>query len=264
MKQNFKLLSLVLAFLLLLATPVSASQGWEPGIYVNDQAGLLTSDECSALNSYAQALSEQYDCGIYIMTVWDFTTFGYGSDVFEATWKLYHSNLLGYGSGNDGLILLLSMAERDYALFVYGQAEYAFDSYGQILLEDAFLDNFRNNDWYGGFSDYLSTGESMLSMADRGEPVRKDTGPQTGVFILIAVLLSALITGIFWAQMRNVRRKSGARAYVTGGGLNLTHRTDLFLRKTRTVRHIPKSSSSGSGGGGGRSGGGGSGRSGKF
>ena len=71
------------------------------------------------------------------------------------------------GSGRDGIIVLLSMAERDYAMFVYGEyAEYAFDEYGQEKLEEQFLGDFGENDWYGGISNYLDACEEYLTKAD--------------------------------------------------------------------------------------------------
>ena len=66
----------------------------------------------------------------------DYTDYGDGS-VYETTYQLYHNSGLGYGLGRDGIIVLLSMEERDYAMFVYGEyAEYAFNEYGREMLEE--------------------------------------------------------------------------------------------------------------------------------
>ena len=263
MKRYIKLISLLLILTALLATGVSALH-WQDGTYVNDQAGLLTQTERNGIESYASRISEKFGCDIYIMTVWDYTDLGYGYDVFDTAWQIYHSSLLGYGSDNSGVLLLLSMEQRDYALFVNGYAEFAFNSHGQTMLEDAFLDDFRYDHWFDGFYDYLNTAEELLLIASSGEPVGSSPSPRTGLFILVGIILSAVITAIFWAQMRSVKWNSGAHAYVTDSGLKLTGRTDLFLRQTRTVRRIQKSSGPSGSHGGGGSGGGGSGRSGKF
>ena len=80
------------------------------------------------------------------------------TDVFDAAADIYHSMNFGAGENRDGIMVLLSMDERDYAMFVYGKnAEYAFNKYGQEQLEDAFLGYFSDNDWYGGASHYLDT-----------------------------------------------------------------------------------------------------------
>ena len=264
MKQCLRMVSLLLVVLLCLSpTMVSASLNWPSGDYVVDEAGLLSPGQLLELDAYASQISREYGCGVYLVTVDDFEALGYGYDPYEAAWQIYHNNLLGYGSQQSGILLLLSMAERDYALFCYGQAEYVFDDYGQIALENEFLDDLRNNDWYGGFSDYLQTADRFLQSAAAGKPVRKSNLTKLGPAVLIAAVISAVITGILWAQMNNVRKKHTATNYVTDQGLRLTNRTDLFLRRTRKIRRIPKSSGS-SGSSHSRSGGGGSGRSGKF
>ena len=264
MKHTSRTLILILVLVLCISPAVAVtSYDWPSGQYVVDEAGLLSPGQVEDLDSYARQISREYQCGIYIITVDNFKSFGYGYDSYEAAWQIYHNNLLGYGSDRDGMILMLSMAERDYALFCYGTAEYAFNAYGQIALEDEFLDNLSVNDWYGGFSDYLKTADRFLQLAANGKPVKQNNLPKLGPAILIAALISAVITGIFWAQMRNVQKQYNAANYVTAQGLRMTNRTDLFLRRTRKIRRIPRSSGS-SGSSGSRSGGGGSGRSGKF
>ena len=60
------------------------------------------------------------------------------------------------GEDRDRIMILLSMEDRDYAMFVYGpKASEVFNAYGQEQLETYFLDNFRDDDWYGGFGDYI-------------------------------------------------------------------------------------------------------------
>ena len=77
------------------------------------------------------------------------------------------------GEDRDGVILLMSMSDRKYATFFYGpKAEYAFDAYGQELMEEEFLDDFRDDDWYDGFSDYLEVCAEYLERAEAGDPVR--------------------------------------------------------------------------------------------
>ena len=71
--------------------------------------------------------------------------------VYKATYTIYHQYTMGVGPNRDGIMLLLSMDDRDWAMFCYGShCEYAFNSYGQEKLEKVFLDNFGEDDWYGG------------------------------------------------------------------------------------------------------------------
>ena len=54
---------------------------------------------------------------MYICIVDDFGDYGY-PDVATASYSIYHAQSLGYGSGRDGILLLLSMSNRKYATFV--------------------------------------------------------------------------------------------------------------------------------------------------
>ena len=233
--------------------------------YVFDVADLLPYEKWEKLEARAEAISQKQDCGVYFALVDDYTEYGNGS-VFEVTYQLYHGSELGMGSGRDGIIVLLSMAERDYAMFVYGEyAEYAFDEYGQEKLEEQFLGDFGENDWYGGISNYLDACEEYLTKADAGKPVRRPYW----IWFVISAGCSCLAAGTvcLWLlrKMKSVHQKAEADAYLTAGGLHLTKQYDRYTHTTETRTKIQKESSGGSGGSTySESGGGGSGRSGKF
>ncbi len=85
--------------------------------------------------------------GGYIVTVEDYRDF-HSEGVYKATYTIYHQYTMGEGPNRDGIMLLLSMADRDWAMFCYGShCEYAFNSYGQEKLEKVFLDNFGEDDF---------------------------------------------------------------------------------------------------------------------
>lgn len=257
MKRKISLFLLLALLLTLLVIPAQAS---ELG-YVTDAAELLSYEEWQELEALCGSISDQYDCGVYMVTVDDFTEYGSG-DVFEVTYGIYHGYGLGTGPERNGLILLLSMEERDFALFVYGSlAENAFNAYGQEQLEGRFLPYFGENDWYGGFRAYADTCGEYLALAAAGEPVRESAGPMIAVAIGVSFLIALLVVSTLKMGMKNVRTQSQACTY-QAGALNLTGRHDQYTHTTQTQRKIE--SGSGSGSSHARVGGGGSGRSGKF
>lgn len=261
MKKKLLCLLLALCTLFLLTTAVCAA---EPQLSpVTDDAGLLTNSQAQRLEQMAAALADRYDVGIYIVTVADYHSID-PAGVYEATYGVYHAYTMGEGSGRDGLMLLLSMRERDYALFCYGNdASYAFSDYGMAQLEEVFLDNFRENDWYGGFEDYIRECGAYLEKAAAGQPVRESPAGMILVFAVIALVIALIVCLILVGQMKSVRKQTTAGAYAVGG-LNLTRQVDLFTHRTESRRRIQESSSSSGGGGQRHSGGGGSCRSGKF
>lgn len=259
MKRKLLSLFLALSLMLLLAAGASAA---EISANVMDTAGLLTDEKAQALDSQAAAASRKHGVGIYIATVPDYRELD-NSGVYEATYGLYHANSLGEGAERNGIILLLSMEDRDFATFCYGKkAENAFSDYALQKMEEEFLDNFRENDWYGGFSDYLSCCDDFLTQAEAGKPVRESPGPRILTFCGIALVIAGIVCLVLVLQMKSVARKTTAGAYAVGG-LHLTGHYDRFTHRTETRRKIQTSNGS-SGGGSSHSGGGGHGRSGKF
>lgn len=258
MKKRILSLLLVLCILSLLVGSVSALES-EPQLpCVTDMAGLLEESQAQRLEQMAQTVAKQYGVGVYIVTVEDYRQVD-PAGVYEATYGIYHAYTMGEGKYREG-IMLLSMEDRDYALFCYGkQTAYAFDDYGLKQLEKKFLDDFADNNWYDGFEDYIRTCAQYLQQAAAGKPVRKS--PVTLLLITwgLALLIATAVCITLVAQMKTVRKSTSAARYA--GSLSLTEQYDQFTHRTETRRRIERS---GSGGSHSESGGGGYGTSGKF
>ena len=187
-------------------------------------------------------------------------------------------------TARDGVLMLLSVSNRKYAAFVYGdKAELLFPDSALQQLEDGFLDDFRNGDWYGGFCDYIDGCADLLSgesytgsdsdyAYSPGHDADVDPGfsapsllRNLGIALVISCVIALIVCLILKAKMRSVRRQTEARAYVTPAGLHLTRRDDVYTHTTTTRRKIERDNDHHSGGGGSSfSGGGGHGRSGSF
>lgn len=258
MKKKISALLTILFLMFALCTTALAA---EDGIgYVIDTGNLLTYDEWETLENRAQDISQRTNCGVYIVTLDDYTNYGSG-EVYDVTTQIFNNADNGFGLGTDrnGILLLVSMADRDWAMFVHGDdAEYAFDSYGQAMLEDSFLPDFSEDNWYGGFSGYITACDEYLSLAASGEPVRKSAVQSVIPVICGSCIIALVICLIQKSKMKSVRRKTEAHNYTTFGGLTLTGSYDRYTHTTESVRSVEKNSSSA------ESGGGGSGRSGKF
>lgn len=259
MKRTFSCLLAVLLLGLCLVFPAAAADNyWN----VTDEADLLTYDEWATLEDMTQRISEQYQCGVYIYTVEDYTDYT-DEGPYEAAYTIYHDLGMGEGPQRNGVILLLSMRDRKYATFFYGEkALYAFDDYGREALEDEFLDQLHDDQWYDAMVGFASGCEEYLSLAALGTPVRAS---YTWVYVLVVVislLLALIVCSVMKSRSRSVRKGTEAAAYVSGD-LNLTSRSDVYTHTTETRTKIERESSS-SDGGSDHSGGGGAGRSGSF
>lgn len=293
-----RLISLLLVLLLLALTlPAAFAEGEtqteesaQVFPYVLDQAGLLRDSLRETLEQKAAALSEEHRCSLYIVTVEDHTSFN--ADVYEAAKGIFNYYALGWGDEKDGVILLLSMNERDYAFAGHGSRGEAICGYeSSWLIEDQFLDNFRNDDWYGGFVDYLDACAGQLTKLDSGEDITEGADIITGpdgleyhsynapggstersilprviAVIAIPILVALIVCSIFRAQMKTAKEAVRADEYLVPHSMKLRIKEDRFTHRTESRVKIESDSGSRGGGGGSsfHSGGGFSGRSGKF
>ena len=272
--------SVLLALCLLLAPMTVFAESNAQLNYVTDDAGILTDSQWEDLEQRAQQVSEEYQCGVYMITVDDYTDYSTES-VYTADYTIYHNYEMGMGEDRDGIMILLSMEDRDYAMFVYGpKASEVFNAYGQEQLETYFLDNFRDDDWYGGFGDYIDACSNYLQLAEQGTPVsapedydsgdyedyEATPGENFGVSFLMALgiscVISIIICLLLLLKMHTVHQKTEANDYVAEK-LKLSRKEDRYTHTTQTRRKIERESSSSSSTHS-ESGGGGSGRSGKF
>ena len=260
MKKRFVLaMILCIALCLAFGGAAYASSGGNSLGYVNDAVGLLSLEEQQELETTAAQLAERYGCGVYVIIVDDYTDYTNGSieDFSEAMYDYYG---LGLGDDRNCLILSLSMSERDYDLDAHGSiGNYAFTDYGKEQLAQEFIDDFRYDNWFDGFRDYMSTAGQYLEVAENGTPVDEysdggeiDPTVSAGVDILFIVgvpcLISLAVCGIFAAQMKTARRQTGARGYISHGGVDMRVTQDQFLYHTETRQPIPQNDNNSGGG----------------
>ena len=249
-----RILSLLTVLLLLAALCLPAAAAEDPLPYVCDTVPLLTDAEWESLESQASRLATMYQCGVYFITVGDYTDYGDGS-IYDVAKAIYQVNDLGWGEEKSGVLLLLSMAERDYTLIAYGYGNTAFTDYGKDYLSEQFLDDFGDDDWAGGCEDYLVTCGEMLRMARNGEPMDFGSQVRTWHLVLISLAIGFVLAFALCSSWRRACRKQTATAREAAGYLvgdmTFTQRSDRYVRTTQTRTKIERSTESSSGGSGG-------------
>ena len=248
MKRVFSLM-LALAMAVVLAVPALAAKEGVP--HVVDNAKLLTADQRRSLENRAASLSRRYQFDFVIVTVGTIgnaSAQAYADDYFDY-------NGYGYGESFDGILLLVSMAQRDWSVSTCGYGEEAFTAYGLEYLMDRVLPPMSDGDYAGAFGTFLSQAEDLLKQARAGKPLdvpeRFEGFPGVSLVICAAlgfgfafVPMSALKK-----QVRNVERRLDAMDYAADGGLELSRRTDRFLYSSVSKTPRPKETSSSSSGG---------------
>ena len=202
-------------------------------VYIYDGATLLTEEQYDELNTKATEISHRYRCAVHIVTTDD-------SEVDESNIQQYaedmylYNSIFGYGSGRDGFMLMLDRYNRCYWLLAYGEfGNFALTDYGKEQRSSQFTDNFGSDDWYGGFADYLSYAETVLSAAESGKPVdiykkeKKDMG--VGISAIIGAIASWIVCGKFKREMRTAVYSSEADRYMDNINSEIYYRDDKFV-----------------------------------
>ena len=230
---------------------------------VKDDCGLLSNTELSDLQTRAAQISSDYDFGVYIVVVKNMDDFVYDYEIYEDAFGIeafaqyyFFNELKGTGETGDGLLLIMSMKERDYDIMAHGTfGNYAFTNHGKSKLADSFLDYFGDGEWYKGFSAYLNRVEKYLQAAADGTPV--DTGTNIKEHNLPLSLGAGLIFGLIVALISCLSMKSGMKSvhqariasnFIAQNGIKIPVQKDFFTHNT-VVRQVIQSSSSSSGGG---------------
>jgi len=249
-----KRLSFFLALLLslcFLAQPAFAGvESADPSVKIHDFAGLLTSEEQAKLERQAQDIVNRLDVDIAVVTVDGLDGLSpstYANDFFEL-------NGFGTNGGMDGMLLLVSMADRDYHIATSGKAYDLFYDKDLDEVIDRFLPYLSDGEYYTAFSRFLLASEAHLA----GTSLRLRQIYPIPLIAGVAVLIGLVVAGIVMSILALLHKRSlapapDAAAYLTENGFRLTHKKDMFQHTYTSRTPIPKSNSGGGGGSGGRS-----------
>lgn len=226
----------------------SGFEGW-----VQDDAGLLEVQEESELETECARLFDEHGTGVYIVTTPDFG----GGDIKNWQRQVFSEYDLGADSDGSGVMLAISMAERDWGLVGFGAASEAFTTYGRERLGELILDNLSDGDFYEAFSKYLSIADDYLTAEEEGSPYTENHRYGEGWRIPLIIGVSFLISlgvsvGVlmYWKKGMNTRvRQNDATDYLKAGSFSLSNQSNMFLYHTVSRTQRPKDNSSGSGGG---------------
>ena len=254
------IVSLLFALCLLLGMTAAAHADAQID-YVSDYAGLLSDTQRRDLNDRAAEIADEYNFGVFVVVVNDYKSYVNGS-IADFSENVFHRYGLGRGQKEEGVLLAMSMNDRNYDIYAHGDfGNYAFTDYGKDQLANSFLDDFRRNDWAGGFRDFIKTSGDMLEKARNGQPVdtwipdQAETGPRMTLGKLLVSLGVGCLTGGATVggmkrQMKTAVRQSGAANYVAQGGVRLSNKRDDFVNRSVTRQVIPRQTGSNRPGGG--------------
>jgi len=248
-------LSLVLLLVFAMLLPSVSIAGSIPNerLYPRlvDNAFLLDSEEESKLLDKLDQISEKQDLDVVVVTVDSLE--GYSPSEYAD--DFYDYNGYGMGPGHDGILLLISMEERDWAITTYGFAITAFTDAGLDRIIEEIIPHLSDGNYYKAFDRFGDLADEYTRAArngrayDVGNLPKKPPSPLLiPISLLIGAIISFLITGFMKSQLKTVRMQKSATSYVRQNSLNLVASRDIYLYNVITRRARPKKSESSRGG----------------
>lgn len=243
-----KVISLIIASVFLcLCFAVSASADEYTIPRLVDSAYLLDDYEAVELLGMLDEISERQNCDVVILTIDSlegYTPTEYADDFFD-----YGG--YGLGANKDGILLLISMEDRDWAISTHGYGITAFTDAGQEYIVDKFLPSLSGGDYYEAFEIFANQCDEFLTQAKTGDPYDNHNLPKGPVPVGYLVIAICFGIGIAWVaasgmkkQLKSVNKQTAAANYIRQNSVNITDRREMLINTvvSRTEKRVESDS----------------------
>ncbi len=247
--MNKRLIALLFAVLLCIAfiVPVSA-EGTNPRVV--DGADLLTETEEADLLSQLDEISLRQQFDVVVVTVDSLdgkTAQAYADDYYDY-------NGYGFGESFDGVLLLVSMEDRDWYISTRGYGITAFTDAGIEYIGEQIVSDLGSEFYYDAFNTYATLCDDFVTAAKNGAPYDVNNMPRGEFAFFFALLISlgigavvALIVCIvFMFQLKSVHSQPAAAEYEKKGSMKLYNSREFFLYRNVSREKRESESSGGS------------------
>ena len=254
-----KLFALLLSICLLISLPVNIF-ALDPMARFVDNANLVSDpSKANALEDKITNILYAYDMDVVILTVDSLD--GKSSSAYADDY--YDNNGYGVDSKHSGLLLLVALNDREWAISTCGKAIRAVTDDEADEIFSKISDKISSGKYYEAFITFLTEVENEYkAYAEEITMDIEDILIRLGVALLVGAVIALIVLLIMRSKMNTAKAQRGAGSYIRNETYDLFRCHDIFLysRTTKT-----RKSDNNSGGGShrsssGRSHGGGSGR----
>ena len=249
-----KLIAMLFAIVLCFCTAVPAFAAGDDSLLdgnyrLNDLADLLSDSEEEELLQKLDEISERQGVDVVIATTKDLDGYKNATAYADHIYDFY-----GYGQGpdKDGILLLLSMKDRDWAMSTCGYGITAFTDAGLDYIFKQMKGDLSEDNYAEAFGTYAELCDEFITQAKTDIPYDKGNlplEPLSYIWIIFGIVIGIgvayTIVERMKAQLHSVQFQSSANSYLRKGSLVVTESNDLFLYKTETQTVREKSDDSG-------------------
>ena len=204
---------------------------------ITDSAGVLSSSERTQLLSKLNEISTRLKFDVVIVTINSYggkTTKAYGDD-------FYDSNGFGQGDNFDGILLLVNVKDREWAISTHGFGTEAFTDAVQQNIMENILPLISEGEYSKAFSDFAELCDSTITAAranvqSEQSPAEQPKDPlrTAAISLGVGILAAFIAVSIMKSSLKSVAVQRKADNYVRDKSMNMTSEREVFLFKTVT------------------------------
>ena len=217
---------------------------------VVDNADLLDETEEVELINKLDEISERQQLDVVVLTVQSLD----GKSKVSYADDYYDYNGYGYGNGDDGVLLLIAMDEREWHISTHGYGMTAFTDAGIQYIGEEMQFDLSSGYYYDAFNTYADLCDDFVTQAKNGTPFDVDSMPQAGfsffgsliISLGVGLVVALIATLIMKGQLKSVRYQSAAANYLIPGSMKVTDSRDMFLYRNVHREKKPENNSGGS------------------
>ena len=214
---------------------------------LQDMTELLSESENAHILAMLDEVSEKHEMDITILTV---DAVEEGLTVAEDAMEWYE--FLEFDT--DGVMLYISIEERDWYLLTSGFGITAITDAGVEYISEKFVEFLSDGDYVGAFETFIKYTDEFIVQAKTGKPYDTGNMPKEPydlvkcliVSLVIGFIAAFIITGNQKSKLKSVTHQTRATVYMKPDSLNITDSRDFFLYRTidRTEKAEKSSGSS--------------------
>lgn len=214
-----------------------------PSVY--DAAHLLSDEQFEELTEKLDELRSKHNMDIIVVT----TDSMNGMSRVDYADDFYDYN----GYRNDGILLLVSMENREWYFSTKGKGIDYFTDYGLEKISDKVVGRLSVGQYYEAFNVFADQADYYIEQGKAGNIIDVNNKPKSfGIFngVISAVVggLSSLFTSlILKGQMKSIKMERYAGSYVVDRSFVLTGSSDMLVDRKVHRSYNPPSRDSGSG-----------------
>lgn len=247
MKQKILAILSSLCISLCLVVPAFAKQTPLGYSLVEDGADLLSDEEEIELLNKLETIQEEQNMDVVVVTINSLE----GKTATEYADDFYDYNEYGQNESRDGILFLISMDERQWAITTTGLGISYFTDAGQSYMTDRFMEDISSGNYFDGFMEYASLAEKFIIQAKEDQPydvghMPKHLNPVVTIVEIGVCFGLAFAYGFYEkGKLKTIVKNNAAMDYLLKDEMNLHTHHDRFVNEVVTSHVIESNTTNG-------------------